>query len=117
MDYEKATAYQSEAKFQQAVISWAREQGWLVYFTSDSRYSPPGFPDLVLTRGERTIFAELKTNQGQLRESQIVWLDELAKGPAEVYVWRPERIAEIFTTLMARSCTVDHQPHGSPSTA
>ena len=67
----------SEAELQKAVIAAARAQGWRVaHFrpaqVRPGRYVTPvdadgaGFPDLVLCRGDRLVFAELKA-QGRLR--------------------------------------------------
>lgn len=48
-----------------------------------------GFPDLVLVRGPRLIFAELKTNKSYPTPAQREWLNDLRGTAAEVYVWRP----------------------------
>lgn len=90
---------ETEAGFQQAVITLARMHGWLVaHFrparTESGGWATPvqadgaGFPDLVLVR-DRVIFAELKTNGGRLRPAQTRWLDALADAGAEAAVWRP----------------------------
>ena len=49
-----------------------------------------GFPDLVLVRASRLIFAELKSETGAVKKLQGGWLVALEgiKG-AEVYVWKP----------------------------
>jgi hypothetical protein len=47
-------------------------------------------PDLVLVRPPRLIFAELKSESGQVRANQTEWLDVLRLLPAaETYLWRP----------------------------
>ena len=58
-----------------------------------------GFPDLVLSRRERLIFAELKAVKGRVAPSQEVWLKSLAGAPVEVYVWRPDEFKEIEKVL------------------
>lgn len=69
--------------------------GWFHYHTHDSRRSEAGFPDLVLVRGDRLIFAELKSAKGRLTPAQADWLKRLnavAPSPGktvEVYLWRP----------------------------
>ncbi len=79
-----------EAQFQHDVVSWARWWGWLVYFTHDSRGSPPGYPDLTLTRAGRLIFAELKSGAGTLSQDQRRWRTALQAVPgAEYFLWRP----------------------------
>jgi hypothetical protein len=75
------------------------------YHTHDSRRSQAGFPDLVLVRPPRLIFAELKTAKGRVSPAQGEWLEDLGHvaskvGPRiEVAVWRPDdlqRIAEVL---------------------
>ena len=90
---------------------------WRYYHTRDSRRSAAGFPDLVLVRGPRLIFAELKTERGKLTADQVAWLEDLAMVAAtatgrawdppgdppppvpEVYVWRPSDRPEIGRIL------------------
>ena len=48
-----------------------------------------GFPDCVLARGNRLIFAELKSDKGKLSPEQDMWLKLLSESKAEVYVWKP----------------------------
>lgn len=97
------------AKF---VADTARLFGWMRYHTHDSRHSPSGFPDEVLLRSPRIIFAELKRQGSKPKPAQQAWLDELADFAArapripeapypsvEVYIWRPsdlDRIVEIL---------------------
>ena len=117
----------SEKQWQSQVIQAAKAHGWLYYHTYDSRRSKEGFPDLVLVRSPRLIFAELKTETGEVSAEQQVWLDELRKSHeitvgefsvacercgelhvgeiaakadvAEVYVWRPSDWDEVEETL------------------
>jgi len=77
--------------------------GWLPYHTHDSRKSEPGFPDLCLVRGDRLIFAELKTQRGRLTAAQTAWLDKLRATHAEVYVWRPSDLPVVAAILRRRS--------------
>lgn len=89
-----------ERDFQQQVLDYARLCGWRAYHAFDSRRSEPGFPDLVLVRGDRLIFAELKTLSGRLEASQLEWLNELgAVETVESMCWRPGDWAEIEETL------------------
>ena len=78
------------------VIPLAKAFGWRHYFTYRSKFSPAGFPDLVLVRGERLIFAELKMPKGRVIDLQREWLNDLRvvarsiqTGNVEVHVWRP----------------------------
>lgn len=47
-----------------------------------------GFPDLLIV-GNRTIYAELKSQRGQLRPEQREWFTRLKTAGQEVYLWRP----------------------------
>ncbi len=68
-----------------SVLAMARALGWRAYHTRDSRGSEPGFPDVVLARRGRVIFAELKTESGRVTRPQLEWLGDL---PGAV-IWRP----------------------------
>lgn len=92
----------SERQWQAQVLRLAGLHGWMAHHTHDSRRSQPGFPDLVLVRAGRLIFAELKTDTGRLRPEQAVWLDELQRTPAEVYVWRPADVDAVVAVLSRR---------------
>jgi hypothetical protein len=80
----------AERDFQAAVVELARLSGWRCYHTYDSRRSAHGFPDLVLVRDGRLLFAELKSERGRVTADQRAWLSLLEGCPGvEVYVWRP----------------------------
>jgi hypothetical protein len=91
----------SEKQFQAQVVELAGYCGWLCYHTHDSRRSAPGFPDLVLVRPPRLIFAELKTETGKLRPEQKAWLEALTGciEASESRLWRPRDLEEIQTLL------------------
>ena len=91
----------SEKDFQQRIIDRAKALGWLVYHTHDSRRSTAGFPDLVLARKGRVVFAEVKDEKGTLSKAQAEWHVELMPGNRthEVYVWRPSDLVEIESLL------------------
>lgn len=126
----------SEHGWQAQVIALARLYGWLVYHAPDNRpagrtgrpqrLAAPegrGFPDLVLVRGPRLVFAELKTRTGRLGPGQREWLDALeavgtsvaaarhalelvagAEPPVheasvEAYLWRPADLEAVHEAL------------------
>src|SRR5205085_6866881 len=62
----------SEEEFQQWVTDRAKERGWKVYHTRDSRRSESGFPDLILCRGS-IIAAELKVKGRKRTKNQESW--------------------------------------------
>lgn len=86
----------TERQFQDEVLKLARDHGWAHrYHTHDSRASAAGFPDLVLVRSGRIIFAELKAMKGKLGDAQVSWLKALCEGHevggggVSVHEWRP----------------------------
>ena len=89
----------TERDFSRQVIDLARFRGWLIYHSWTSIHSPAGFPDLVMTRKGRLIFAELKRDKGKLTPAQEEWLAALRETAAGVYEWKPadwENIMEIL---------------------
>jgi len=92
----------SEKDFQAKVSKAARDRKWLVYHTLNSRGSAAGFPDLVLARPGRVIFAELKATKGTVSDEQEVWISVLALAQSrtlEVYLFRPIDWPEILKIL------------------
>lgn len=87
----------SEKEFLEAVLELARWCGFRCYHTHRSDRSEPGFPDLVLVRPPRIIYAELKSEKGRLSPAQKEWLDALGacaggspwNARMLVAVWRP----------------------------
>jgi len=98
----------SEAEFQQQVTRLAENLGWHwmhVKTTGKGQHFPirgtlgKGWPDLVLVKDGRLIFAELKNQRGDLTETQQKVLHLLGYTGAEIYVWRPSMFAEITEIL------------------
>ena len=86
----------TEKQLQAAVVRLARLLGWRAFHQYDSRRSEPGWPDLVLIRRERLVFAELKAERGRVTPAQQETLDSLRTvaraiqtGNVEVHLWRP----------------------------
>lgn len=92
----------SEEEFQEHVVGFAMLQGWRIHAERKARITKrgeetwvtpiqgdPGFQDLVMARGDRIIFAELKSATGNESRDQSMWREVLtAAGKAEVYLWR-----------------------------
>jgi hypothetical protein len=68
---------------------------WITAFSGDGK----GFPDLVLVRGKRLLFVELKTNEGELSDEQISWMADLFKAGIEVMMWCPMMMTDIQKEL------------------
>lgn len=95
----------TEAEFIQQVIELAHwmhwrvahfrpartERGWRTPMSGDT-----GFPDLVLARRGRVIFAELKVGRNKMSSAQIEWAEQIG---GEFYLWYPEQLPEIQEVL------------------
>ena len=94
------TRQMTERQLQDAVIDMAKIFNWLVMHQRPARtergwrtaiQGDPGFPDLVMVRGARLIFAELKSAKGRVDFHQATWLNRLNLVPGvEQFCWRPE---------------------------
>ncbi len=75
------------------VMQMAKQLGWRRYHVRNSKagivQGEIGFPDIVLVRGSRAVFVELKRENGKTTPEQIAWLEALILAGLEVYVWRP----------------------------
>jgi Holliday junction resolvase len=91
----------TEREFQREILKLAKLLGWRYYHTYDSRRSNKGFPDLVLVKGERVIFAELKSEKGKVKPEQVEWLEAIDNTPAEAYLWRPSELQRVADILIA----------------
>jgi hypothetical protein len=81
---------EDEAGFSRWVCDVAAWHGWDMQFhTPDSRMVRAGWPDLVLIRAPRVIFAELKSPTGKLYREQAQALLALQRCGLETAVWRP----------------------------
>jgi hypothetical protein len=99
-----------EQSFQAVVVETARLAGWRVAHFRPARtkygWKTPvtadgaGWPDLVLVRPPRIIFAELKSEQGKVTPNQTEWLDVLRLLPqVETFLWRPSNWDAVVETL------------------
>lgn len=103
----------SEALFMGQVTDLATRRGWRWLhiepgLTDRGRYRTPvkgslgpGWPDLILIRGQRIIAAELKSQKGKPptpKQADVLATIE-ATGMAETYVWKPSDWDEIEVIL------------------
>ena len=90
----------TEADHLEQVKAVALMCGWRLYHTFDSRRSAAGFPDLVLVKPPRVVFAELKREKGKITVAQHMWFHDLDECPGvEVYIWRPSDWDEIVEVM------------------
>jgi hypothetical protein len=90
-------SWRSEQGFQGSVVACAEQCGWLVLHTQASFYAA-GFPDLLLMRGTRIIFAELKMAGYCTSPAQDAWLARL-QAHGETYLWYDADMPEIRQIL------------------
>jgi len=102
--------HETEADFLRVVLEAAKLFGWRVAHFRPARTSKgwrtavsadgQGFPDLVLVREPRVIFAELKSDKGKVADEQQEWIGLLegCKG-VETYIWRPGIWEDILAIL------------------
>ena len=106
----------TEAEFTDDLLKWAKVYGWRRFHVRGNTrrliQGDVGFPDLVLVRPPRLIFAELKVGKNKVTPEQQAWLNALQEcevepygmpGPsAEIYTWRPEDWSQILVVLSKR---------------
>jgi hypothetical protein len=109
---QKSLRIVKEREWQNLVIQLATSMGWKHYHPPDNKpingriqKIVAGFPDLVLVKDGRLIFAELKRETGRLSPEQIEWLRELEACGTEAYVWKPSQLQEVKETLAKKSTT------------
>ena len=101
-----------EGKFQKRVIEAATRLGWRHYHAHDPRRDKAGFPDLVMVRRGRLIFAELKRDakakRNEVSDAQQQWIWDLevceentsySKAPVRVFLWCPDDWDEVLGAL------------------
>ena len=104
----------TEQSFTTELLKWAKTYGWRCFHVRNSGHAgmtavqgDKGFPDLVLVKGQRLIFAELKLAKKKPTPSQEEWLQALAgigpmNGHPETYTWWPEDWSGILAVLSGR---------------
>lgn len=75
------------------------KHGWVTPVAADGK----GFPDLLLTRDDRLVVAELKSDTGKLAVDQTIWLAAFEAAGAETYIWRPTDADTVLHTLRRRT--------------
>jgi hypothetical protein len=99
----------TESQFQEQIIHLAQLQGWLVAHFRPARTKDgwrtavqadgQGFPDLVLVRGDRILYREIKSDTGVVSPFQIRWGEALGGAGGDWSIWRPKDWSTIVETL------------------
>lgn len=105
----------SEKQFQTEVCRLAREHGWKIahfrkvrvqradgstYWETPVAEDGEGFPDLLMIRrGCRPVYAELKVKRNVPTPEQWEWIHDLRATGAKAVVWYPSDWQEIVETL------------------
>ena len=94
----------TEANFQKTVIELAELHLWRIYHVAKVKgqlrsKTSEGFPDLVLARPGRLVFAELKLEGKDPSYNQLIWHELLRSAGEEMYVWRPADWRDIEAIL------------------
>lgn len=97
----------NESEWQQQVLAAALKLGWqTMHIGRTGKHQAVGakgtlgrgWPDLVLVKGGRIIFAELKAEKGITDPIQKQVLGILHQ-VGEVYIWRPSDFGQVLDTL------------------
>ena len=91
----------SEKALQDTIVQAAIRANWFAYHTHDSRRSTPGFPDLVLLRGDQCLVYELKTARGRIRPEQTAWLAAFNEAGIPARIVRPADLDDVLQELGA----------------
>jgi hypothetical protein len=111
IDPVAASYFPKERKWQTNVERTFANQGWMIYHTWNSMRSNPGYPDLhMVLPGVASVFAELKTESGEITDNQERWLLALAWTGETVFVWRPSDGTEIADLI--HDCHILSQQFG-----
>jgi hypothetical protein len=100
----------TERQFQDQVARLARLRGWRVAhfrpamtrlgkWVTAVQYDAKGFPDMVLLRGTRILFRELKVSGRKATSEQVQWLLALRDAKQDAALWTPDDWLEIQETL------------------
>lgn len=106
MKYDKLPPL-TEKAFMANVTSLAKDLGYWVYHNWTSIHSPRGLPDLLMVKGDRLLWAELKNEKGKLSPHQEDVMALLKAAGQEVYLWKPSMMHEIAEILARRDRSPD----------
>lgn len=92
--------HMTEKEFQSWLVDLAHLYKWKTMHILRPKGTEAGWPDLVLIKAPRLIFAELKTMKGKATAAQTWWGNALvevaaANSTIEYHLWRPSDRDEI----------------------
>lgn len=78
----------SESELSAAIMQYLQLRDYFAWrtHTGHNRPSVPGIPDIVASRGGRTVYIEVKTEDGKLSREQVECHSRLMQKGAEVFV-------------------------------
>lgn len=89
----------TEKQWQRLVTDTADLFRWKWAHFPQMAGNPKGWPDLVLMKNGKTVYAELKTEKGQVSPAQRAWHDDCLLYGIIVYVWRPSDWPRVVKVL------------------
>jgi hypothetical protein len=98
----------TEAEFQKQVTRIAEDFGWeWMHIGRTGKHVPngakgtlgPGWPDLLMVRGDQLLVAELKTDRAPTPTVAQQHVLMVLGNVARTYVWRPSQLALILEVL------------------
>ena len=85
-----------ENKIQKKIIDKLKKDGYFVIKIIRSNIN--GIPDICAIKNGKTIFIEVKTEQGKLSELQKIMIKKLKENGIEVFVWKDYNVNFDFNT-------------------
>jgi DNA-binding transcriptional ArsR family regulator len=98
-EYRKRQKEEGPKGFRATVTQAAEQLGWIVVHFPNAMMNPTGWPDLILLKNGRVVFAELKVGGNTLSTAQEEWRELLLAHEFEHYVWYPEDWGQIEEVL------------------
>ena len=106
MTKDMKVAEMTEKQLSQAIVSAARECGWLVNRPWLSIHSPKGFPDLFLVRDRKAFALELKSAKGKPSPQQLEWIEALKQVPGvDARIVYPSNLEAVYQALVTGEWT------------
>lgn len=89
----------TEEELQKTITEAAMNHGYQVHHETDSRKSRGGFPDLHICGHGRQFVFELKSDRGESRPDQRVWIREYQRAGVDARFVYPEDLDAVLAEL------------------